>query len=856
MGMPYALSFSEPRGFVALSGGYAHVAAGVLLACLLAPLARSASARSRHRLVVISSAVGAALTSILLLLETTRYLRLTAWFEAGPGLAGVATLPAVLAGEGWLGRALLDLASVVSPYEGMVAAVCSTLCGLSIFVGSDAAVAQGGETLRRLGTPRWYEATLSFLLGLTRGVAWVPILPAPPVGGGVAAQAASSDALADVLYWGHASPFGPLFTIVLCAVVLGALAALRREGMSALMVAWCSGELLFRIVARVVPGELEGLVALGGVSTLVHLSLVAALLVACALHRHASCERPRPEGRPQDGASILDAIDSALGNRSRSELASRGLSANEIRAVGASVLGLPAKDAAAALGISPSTLRTYRSRACMKLDVASVEDAAQLARRTDAPSAVARGFALARSCLMAACGALLLLPLGGVSSAWDVTWLPSMGVGLGCLGGFALTAHLPAGGRAAGGRWAGRRIAAALLVSASLVACAWCRVSLLAEGRAPEGWEGRCVTLASYAALSASCAVQLVADARGCEALLGRGAGAVAMRVGPGVAMAAAILVSLTSDAAWRACLVACVAPCVICCFIDALFGAGQRVVGKTDARDWTGGVGSPTLSLASCLLLGVTALGCGELWHGAHYASLAEACVPGAAMMCVACAARCVRGAQPRAGAAHLCSIASETMVGVGSAAVAVLSCAFGLPVLAYTCALFLATLASKTVPGASRRVREALIPVSLGLLCAPHVSNVLWSMHVRPQQGLGQDALIPYVALVAIGVSLVVYTSHRTYVSARVLRDVEGTGGGGECGRLSAALAKCGLSELQRRTLDLTLDGERPDQIARELGYSRRAVDAARRSALDALGLREVDELPVWLSSRGSSL
>lgn len=303
-----------------------------------------------------------------------------------------------------------------------------------------------------------------------------------------------------------------------------------------------------RLLTRICPAILGISLPVAVVSLCVHVGCVLALLAlgVCGLRR---CECAHVAGcASMPGSDVCDAAEGAVDERAADRraamsdrclelLATMGLTVNEAHAVDARVRGITSRQAADELGIRPSTVRAYGRRACVKLGVASLDDAATLVRERlggtaphqacescghgsgedaspeppgdgefsgilDCDGGTPSRWGTAAMCLgmLGMTGAtssalLALLPYGAVANAWGLIWETAFGAGAGLLAwlGLVMARHrlctAQGGGVAAEGRMAAVRVPGAreavraclpvvlelALLAAGAFATLWCQ---------------------------------------------------------------------------------------------------------------------------------------------------------------------------------------------------------------------------------------------------------------------------------------------------------------------------------------------------------------------------------------------
>ena len=236
--------------------------------------------------------------------------------------------------------------------------------------------------------------------------------------------------------------------------------AARGMGLASLT-SLCMGLLLFRVLVRVCPAILR--VGLGTAGVFLGLYALLAGVVFAMLWHHGSrldkaCEDLPVSILAQAGDDSLS-IERDLTQQERNLLLSQGLTEKEMLIVCAYMKGLTSAQAGAAMGIAEATVREYRRRCRVKIDVSTMdelvewihartaEDALPLESHADGSvgsggmHAVVRATNGKRRILeVAALAAVvfvstaLLFPAAGCALKWDDVWT----TGFGLAGGFAM----------------------------------------------------------------------------------------------------------------------------------------------------------------------------------------------------------------------------------------------------------------------------------------------------------------------------------------------------------------------------------------------------------------------------------
>ena len=151
--------------------------------------------------------------------------------------------------------------------------------------------------------------------------------------------------------------------------------AARGMGLASLT-SLCMGLLLFRVLVRVCPAILR--VGLGTAGVFLGLYALLAGVVFAMLWHHGSrldkaCEDLPVSILAQAGDDSLS-IERDLTQQERNLLLSQGLTEKEMLVVCAYMKGLTSAQAGAAMGIAEATVREYRRRCRVKIDVSTMDE--------------------------------------------------------------------------------------------------------------------------------------------------------------------------------------------------------------------------------------------------------------------------------------------------------------------------------------------------------------------------------------------------------------------------------------------------------------------------------------------------
>lgn len=635
----------------------------------------------------------------------------------------------------------------------------------------------------------------------------------------------------------------PLGVLLLWGILFEWSHILARYGdVRSEIVALCLGELACRVAARLgLPFPLAGYGPEG---------LVLIVWVACLAISAAVSLRPRKRTMPdaQDEKTAADgsakagepmkADDpransrwaSALETWERERLVGAGLTARELDVLEASIDGCDSKEAARRLGVSPSTVRTYKGRICKKLDLASfdrvlgfrsaqmgsfepvdsaeAEHAPQQAERVAANPAEKRratsAFLRLTGCLSLLL--LLLMPFGVLPLYWNSSWTMAYACATGILLSFAPVFLRPTGRRRMGATGNGAPSIAFLICAAACFAVRL-HIWLGATGL------GLFQRLAIFATVTGLVCFGLVAF-RSCAGSMHLVSG----RFGASCACAAGtVVVASFGMAFWAGAAT-----------LSLLVFAAGLALGNMQGDKHTGH--NPDAHPAVAASWFVVAFVWEESWRGVVYASLQSIAVP---FLIVVASLDTLVLLKRRGTTAAAC---------VATLACTALLCleqnlVFGM--LAGTLLLEAQVLhagahAPYTRAGSREDLPPALLAAAAGCCAAVSIANA-WGSHVLLHTdsalptGLGWLVPCCFAATLAVALWRVAHAR-----LASVMGEL-----GVDRARLEGYLTGKGLTDLEVKVCVALAHGASAAQIAEELSYSVSAMGAARRSAFSKLGV-----------------
>lgn len=407
--MPFFLGFSEAAGTVAYAGSYGFAALGILVGLWLSSCPTVQKYQVEHnKLPLCLLVLGLVITLALWPAEIARFFLLEG-----------ANLPA------WL----LHANAVLVPMEKPLSFLNAMLCGLTAHISTQE---QGRAHCRR----EVAAAILGFVAGLTRGWAWTLLLPCPafPIPA-VNYRLSTEDLWAN----GLPVPIGACLTFT-CMLIWARLAHRLQERYDAnffphVIGTLCLGELAWRFVSRICPSLLQ--ISMPG--AIAALAVQAACLTTIwALTRASRPEPSRNCGKQNGNAIGLDEPNPLPANLVDA-FSSHGLTKKEVAVLTATLRGLTSAEAAAQLGISASTIRTYRARACDKLNISNTgELMTGIMQRQEAPKSAGMSKSNQLQRTLGTAGGvglmlLILMPPSATATCWECTWLIPFGIALGLI---------------------------------------------------------------------------------------------------------------------------------------------------------------------------------------------------------------------------------------------------------------------------------------------------------------------------------------------------------------------------------------------------------------------------------------
>ncbi len=778
---PYLLGARGAVEELPSSGTYALVALGMLAGVWATQYPGAAALLRRPEVWRPCVYGGLALAAFLSALNL-----LALWLPSIPN-------PSYQGEPGGLTPALRGLAGAVGPCEGWLAFAAALVCGAAStrFAGG----ARGTSPSPRDGAVRCLALAGAFLAGLLRSTAYGALLPAP---------------LGTLLLWGILFEWSRW--LARCGGMRGAVAAL------------CLGELAGRVAARLgLPVPLAGPGPEG-----------LALLVSVACLAAGAAASLRLQNRAAAGVRDGDAADGpgagGLQPWELERLSGAGLTARELDVLAASVDGCDSSEAARRLGLSPSTVRTYKGRICKRLGLGSFDQvlgARSAQMGLFGPTGTAKGnvpraqtgfdvksetggrFAASAFLRLAGCLSLLLLllmPFGVLPLFWNSTWTMAYACAAGILLSFvpALLRWMglsfrpgPAGGGAA---------SAAFLVCAA--ACLAVRLHVWA-GAAGLGPSQR---LALFAAVAGLVCFGLTAlhSCVGSARLEGG-------RLGAACACAAGMAVVASFGTAFWLGAAA----------LSLLGFAAGSALGKWGERQ---AVCSPDEHPSVAASWFAVAFLWEECWRGATYASLQDVGAPFLAALVLLDSLVLLRrkdGGRAACGAVLACTALLCLMRGI----------VFGLlvgTVLLEVQALRASSSTSYAHPENQKGSLPALPAAAVGCCAAVSVANAWGSyilLHAESSPPAGLGWLVP--CCFAISLAVAVWRA----VHAGLAFAFEGPGV--DRAHLEGYLAGKGLTDTEAKVCVALARGASVAQIAEELSYSVSAAGAAKRSAFSKLGV-----------------
>lgn len=343
----------------------------------------------------------------------------------------------------------------------------------SQFAGIDAPLGMAAGLRGFLGSSSLLRLGAVFLMGVIQPLAWVLLMPHNSSFPQPLLEVDSIGSSWDVGTFGFGLgllclPFTVLLTLSLLCMMppkqvkddMPILLTTRSMGLVPLA-SLCMGLLLFRVLVRVCPAILR--VELGTAGVFLGLYALFAGTVFAMLWHHRSCLDKACEDQPvsipaQTGDDSLS-IERDLTQQERDLLLSQGLTKKEMLVVCAYMNGLTSAQAGSAMGIAEATVREYRRRCRVKIDVSTMDELVEwihartaedvlppeshtdgvietsgihvAARASNGKRHILEVTALAAVVFVAVA---LLFPAVGCALKWDDVWT----TGFGLAGGFAM----------------------------------------------------------------------------------------------------------------------------------------------------------------------------------------------------------------------------------------------------------------------------------------------------------------------------------------------------------------------------------------------------------------------------------
>lgn len=407
--MPFFMGFSEATGTVAFADSYGFAALGMFIGLWLASYPafqgiRAAVNRPAYRLLT----PGLFITLTLWVFEIARFCLLENMI-----------LPT------WILRANAALAPMERPAAFLNAMLCA-ICAPQPAQSQKLSLSRQGLAVALLG----------FVAGITRGWFWTLLLPSPtfPI-------PATSWNISIENRWSDGLPL-PVGIVIAFLLVLSwcHLARKLQEQSGAhdfahVIGAFCLGELAWRLASRVSPHILQISLSCAAAALLAQ---IACLAIAWMYVGHARRTTPQncsaQNNVPAAAYPPLSPLLKELFDKHR-------LTVQESAVTAASFRGLSSAQVAMKLGISASTVRTYRARACDKLHVSSIDELiGNFEQPDDAPSVnvKAKSNPSQTMCMLSTMGAwalafLIFIPPAETAACWEATWLIPFGGALGLI---------------------------------------------------------------------------------------------------------------------------------------------------------------------------------------------------------------------------------------------------------------------------------------------------------------------------------------------------------------------------------------------------------------------------------------
>lgn len=825
IGTPFVLGAIEPHGAVTYQGAYGFAAFGMLLGILL-PLSPSIRfiLDAHRRPTTALYAAGAVLTVTLTCFEISRLSYLT-----------VDSTRMATESVGPLRIALFHCWTFWSNYEKPLAFLSALLCGAfgSSVLAQGHSSQQDSKPISRMLLA---GALCSFACGLTRGWAWSTLLPHPAFPLSVWHLSLTAETA-----WVHGGFTGIWFLPFLLSAWLGAIAVRRSSNhrIAAFVVApWCLGELAMRLAARIDPT----LLAIGQdqaiISLLFHL-LCLAILSAMA---HAATQPDRAQATDRSIPTPHEPRFSPLSDNVLAIMQEHGLTVKEISTVQAALDGLKANELARLEGISPSTVRVYRMRACKKLGFSSVDQVAA-AIVTGRPPFNEKSNPNDQQALShvpggivgiaGTVGALVLvtMPYGPATSSWDLSWVTAFGIALGlcalalCRVVQSYIPNTPA------------PKAPALRVIAPLAFMLCCFAAIVNHGQLaliateaipiPLRWS----TILILAGVTASGAF-VIARCRSSLAAHTPSAASLALTVITLVALIPCVFPNV-----WSICLAGTAVVGALGCLVCIIGNPAGRPPAIQHAR---ADHGNPVIALSWCTCLAFT---WEELWRGQIYSSLIPYCLPFLVVSygCTLLACHSLHLRPATIGISCIATVGSALCEGIA------FGCFIGIALSLLACLTSPPTHGARYAALAKQRwsAGAPLIAAAFGMLVAVYCGNE-WGAHLLSDTATmlpdvprsiveGASVGIVLLACSLLGLSQCIQTGRSTS-NAGIAIDDE---------RLRGFLQSKAITGLQANVIVALVHGERPFEIADSLAYSPSTIAAARKEAYATLGIQTKAQL-----------
>lgn len=432
MGIPYCTATDPASGPVSLAPLYAWVACGVVAGLWLGShpsicdrcLANQRLVRLVALIGIVLSAVWAAVCCLDALCCLLYIMPAPDDGEASPWLACLAELR-------------IGLRSVLR-FDAPLAFCCAFLCGgcaWPVFVIGDSHVTAPSPCQSRFIAP-----LLACALGALQPLAWMLLLPHSPFPQPIAnIDPVSAATMWNIETLGVSVACVPLPALLMLVFSLCATGALRRNashGVRGLgcIAALCVGALAFRVVSRAAPS----LFATQPWQAQAALALYAVMFfIWLAVMQHTKHETLQDMTCHQKNAPLTpETLLATIEAGDLSYLKQRGLTEREISVLCAYIRGLTAAQTGEILGLAEPTVREYRRRCRVKLNVERFDDAPKLlpSLHSDAdrsPHPAYRFLSSLAPYTLVVAAALVLFPCSESVRTWSDVWSVPFGIGVG-----------------------------------------------------------------------------------------------------------------------------------------------------------------------------------------------------------------------------------------------------------------------------------------------------------------------------------------------------------------------------------------------------------------------------------------